>query len=191
MIIEDDYDSEIRYGAVPLPTIAELTPDRTVYLGTVSKTLGAGIRLGWMVASQSMGDRISATRRAIGDHPSVLLQPAMTSMLCDGEWDRTVRTARPLYRTRDHVVAAALARFGELRGIRAGLHTVLILDTATARDVAISCATSRVDVPILDYSTRSHTARGGIVVGYGSISDDELDYAISILVEAPEAALLS
>ena len=191
MIIEDDYDSEFRYGAALLPTVAELAPDRTVYLGTVSKTLGAGIRLGWMVAPQTMVDRISATRRAIGDHPSVPVQQAMTSMLRDGEWDRAVRTARRIYRTRDRMVAAALARFGELRGVGAGLHTVLIVDTGTARDVATACAASGVDVPTLEHSTRSHTARGGIVVGYGSVSDDELDYAISILAEALEAALLS
>ncbi|OZC65900.1 GntR family transcriptional regulator [Rhodococcus sp. 15-725-2-2b] len=191
MIIEDDYDSEFRYGAAPLPTVAELAPDRTVYLGTVSKTLGAGIRLGWMVAPRSMVDRISATRRAIGDLPSVPVQQAMTSMLRDGEWDRAVRTARRLYRTRDRMVAAALARFGELRGVGAGLHTVLVLDSDAARAVATSCATKGVDVPTLEHSTRSPTARGGIVVGYGSVTDDELDYAISILVEALEAALLS
>ncbi|WP_256988318.1 MULTISPECIES: hypothetical protein [unclassified Rhodococcus (in: high G+C Gram-positive bacteria)] len=149
------------------------------------------MRLGWMVAPRSMVDRISATRRAIGDLPSVPVQQAMTSMLRDGEWDRAVRTARRLYRTRDRMVAAALARFGELRGVGAGLHTVLVLDSDAARAVATSCATKGVDVPTLEHSTRSRTARGGIVVGYGSVSDDELDYAISILVEALEAALLS
>ncbi|OZD08613.1 GntR family transcriptional regulator [Rhodococcus sp. 06-235-1A] len=191
MIIEDDYDSEFRYGAAPLPTVAELSPDRTVYLGTVSKTLGAGIRLGWMVAPQSIVDRITSTRRETGDHPSVPLQQAMTSMLRDGEWDRAVRTARRLYRARDRVVTAALSKFGELSGVGAGLHTVLVLEAGAAQNVATVCAASGVDLPTLEHSTRSSTARGGIVVGYGSIGDDEFDYAISVLVDALEAELLN
>ena len=190
MIIEDDYDSEFRYGAAPLPTVAELAPDQTIYLGTVSKTLGAGIRLGWMVAPPSIVDRITSIRREIGDHPSIPVQQAMTSMLRDGEWDRVVRTARRLYRARDRQVAAALSEFGELRGVGAGLHTVLMLEAGTAQDVAASCAAGGVYVPTLDHSTRSPVAQGGIVVGYGSVTDDELNYAISILVESLQAVLL-
>ncbi len=191
MIIEDDYDSEFRYGAAPLPTVAELTPDRTIYLGTVSKTLGAGLRLGWMVAPRIIVDRVTATRHAIGDHPSIPIQHALTSLLRDGEWDRSVRVARRLYRTRDRAVATALSRFGELRGVGAGLHTVLMLDPATARDIATACAASGVDVPTLAHSTRSPTAEGGIVIGYGSLADDEFDYAIDVLVDALEAEPLS
>ncbi|MBY4131463.1 PLP-dependent aminotransferase family protein [Rhodococcus fascians] len=185
-IIEDDYDSEFRYGIAPLPTVTELVPDRAVYLGTVSKTLGAGVRLGWMVAPPSMVERITETRRAIGDFPSIPIQQAMTSLLRDGEWDRTVRTARRIYRARDRVVAAALARFGELRGVGAGLHTVLILDADVARDVAADCADNGVEVPTLAQSTRSPTADGGIVVGYGSMTDDRFERGMQVLVDALE-----
>ncbi|KQU53519.1 GntR family transcriptional regulator [Rhodococcus sp. Leaf278] len=185
-IIEDDYDSEFRYGIAPLPTVTELVPDNAVYLGTVSKTLGAGVRLGWMVAPPSMVERITETRRAIGDHPSIPIQYAMSSLLRDGEWDRSVRAARRIYRARDRIVAAALSRFGELRGVGAGLHTVLMLDTDVARDVAADCATNGVDVPTLEHSTRSPTTQGGVVVGYGSVSDDRFQRALGVLVDALE-----
>ncbi|MFI8568844.1 PLP-dependent aminotransferase family protein [Rhodococcus sp. NPDC078407] len=190
-IIEDDYDSEFRYGIAPLPTVTELVPDRAVYLGTVSKTLGAGIRLGWMVAPPSMVERITETRRAIGDFPSVPIQQAMASLLRDGEWDRSVRSARRIYRARDRVVAAALARFGELRGVGAGLHSVLILDHTVARAVASACAARGVDLPTLEHSTRSPTTDGGVVIGYGSVGDNEFVYAVKVLVEALETVLPS
>ncbi|WP_241256635.1 PLP-dependent aminotransferase family protein [Rhodococcus sp. KRD162] len=183
-IIEDDYDSEFRYGIAPLPTVTELVPDRAVYLGTVSKTLGAGVRLGWMVAPPALVDRITETRRAIGDHPSVPIQHAMTALLRDGEWDRSVRSARRIYRARDRVVAAALSRFGELRGVGAGLHTVLVLDPAVAREIATVCADNGVDLPTLAHSTRSPTSDGGIVVGYGALAEDQFERALQVLVDA-------
>ncbi|MGV8875624.1 MAG: PLP-dependent aminotransferase family protein [Rhodococcus sp. (in: high G+C Gram-positive bacteria)] len=190
-IIEDDYDSEFRYGIAPLTTVTELVPDRAVYLGTVSKTLGAGVRLGWMVAPPPMVERITETRRAIGDHPSVPVQLAMTSLLRDGEWDRSVRTARRIYRARDRVVAAVLSQFGELRGVGAGLHTVLVLDTEVARNVAADCAAHGVDLPTLEHSTRSPTTEGGIVVGYGSVEDDRFERALHVVVDALDKRLLS
>lgn len=190
-IIEDDYDSEFRYGIAPLTTVTELVPDRAVYLGTVSKTLGAGVRLGWMVAPPAMVERITEMRSAIGDHPSVPIQQAMTSLLRDGEWDRSVRTARRIYKARDRIVAAALSRFGELRGVGAGLHTVLVLDTDVARDVAADCAANGVDLPTLEHSTRTPTTDGGIVVGYGSAADDRFERALHVLVDALEKRLLN
>ena len=48
-ILEDDYDCDFRYEGSPLPAIAALAPDCTIYLGTFSKSLGAGLRLGYMV----------------------------------------------------------------------------------------------------------------------------------------------
>ncbi|MCX6493687.1 MAG: aminotransferase class I/II-fold pyridoxal phosphate-dependent enzyme, partial [Rhodococcus sp.] len=179
------------YGIAPLTTVTELVPDRAVYLGTVSKTLGAGVRLGWMVAPPSMVERITDTRRAIGDFPSVPVQQAMTSLLRDGEWDRSVRTARRIYRARDRVVAAALAPFGELRGVGAGLHTVLVLDADVARDIAADCADNGVDLPTFAHSTRSPTTDGGIVIGYGSVADDRFERALRVLVDALEKRSVS
>ncbi|XGU18470.1 aminotransferase class I/II-fold pyridoxal phosphate-dependent enzyme [Rhodococcus sp. 3Y1] len=104
VLFEDDYDSEFRYDVAPLPALAQLAPDRVVYLGTVAKTLGAGIRLGWLVAPLDLVDRIAVHRKRIGDFPSVPLQQALLSLLRDGEWDRAVRTARRRYRERDRAV---------------------------------------------------------------------------------------
>ena len=48
-IIEDDYDGEFRYDRRPVGALQGIAPDRVVYLGTTSKTLGAGLRVGWVV----------------------------------------------------------------------------------------------------------------------------------------------
>lgn len=184
MIIEDDYDSEFRYDVAPLPTVAELAPDRTIYLGTVAKTLGAGVRLGWLVAPPDFVEHIAEVRTDLGDYPSVPIQRAMSSLLRDGEWDKTVRAARRVYRERDRQVSIALAPYGELLGVGAGMYTTLLLDSSAARRVAEVAGASGVDVDTLARSTRGASPMAGILVGYGAVSDEELTYGLDVLVTA-------
>ncbi|MDJ0395668.1 PLP-dependent aminotransferase family protein [Rhodococcus sp. G-MC3] len=186
MIIEDDYDSEFRYDVAPLPTVAELAPDRTIYLGTVAKTLGAGVRLGWLVAPPEFVEQIARVRADIGDYPSIPIQRAMVSLLRDGEWDKTVRAARRLYRDRDRRVSTALAPFGELRGVGAGMYTTLLLDSACADRVAVAAAAAGIDVDTMAISTRTASPITGLLVGYGSVSDEELALGLNVLVDALE-----
>lgn len=181
LLFEDDYDSEFRYDVAPLPALAQLAPDRVVYLGTVAKTLGAGIRLGWLVAPEELARRIAAHRVRIGDFPSLPLQRALLSLLRDGEWDSTVRAARRRYRERDRLVHAALSRFGELRGLGAGMHTTLVLDADLAETVARCALEYGVEVPTLTESARSHKNPGGLVIGYGRVDARDLEYALEVI----------
>ncbi|MGU3434833.1 PLP-dependent aminotransferase family protein [Actinomycetes bacterium M1A6_2h] len=184
LIVEDDYDSEFRYDVAPLPTLAELAPGRVVHLGTVAKTLGAGVRFGWLSAPRDIVARILELRTATADFPSVPVQLAVSALIRDGEWDRLVRAARRRYRARDTAVAAALADFGELRGLGAGMHTTLMLEPHVAQTVAAAAAHHGVDVPLLAESTRSVTGIGGLVIGYGRVDDDELDHALRVVRDA-------
>ncbi|NMM88264.1 GntR family transcriptional regulator [Rhodococcus sp. SRB_17] len=186
LLFEDDYDSEFRYDVAPLPALAQLAPDRVVYLGTVAKTLGSGIRLGWLVAPAELVERITAHRKSIGDFPSVPLQRALLSLLRDGEWDRAVRTARRRYRERDRSVENALSRFGELRGLGAGMHTTLMLDASVAEAVASEALRRGVEVPTVGESARTHTQPGGLVIGYGRVDAADLEYALEVIGDCLE-----
>lgn len=183
VVVEDDYDSEYRYDVAPLPALAHLDPDRVVYLGTIAKTLGAGVRLGWMVLPSHLVRPVLDHRLATGDFPSTPLCSAMTSLLDDGEWDRTVRAARRRYRDRDAAVRDSLSPFGELRGLGAGMHTTLVLSPRRAEAVARGAAHRGIEVPTVALSTRSHTDVGGLVIGYGRLTDTELRTALTVLVD--------
>ncbi|MDI9915918.1 aminotransferase class I/II-fold pyridoxal phosphate-dependent enzyme [Rhodococcus sp. IEGM 1379] len=169
-----------------MPALAQLAPDRVVYLGTVAKTLGSGIRLGWLVAPAELVERITAHRESIGDFPSVPLQRALLSLLRDGEWDRAVRTARRRYRERDRSVENALSRFGELRGLGAGMHTTLMLDASVAEAVASEALRQGVEVPTVEESARTHTTPGGLVIGYGRVDAADLEYALEVIRDCLE-----
>lgn len=181
LLIEDDYDSEFRYDLAPLPPLAALAPDRVLYLGTVSKTLGAGIRLGWLAAASPLAERIADARWQVRDYPSVPLQWAMLSLIEDGGWDRAVRAARRLYAARDEQVAAALAPFGELAGVGAGLHSVLRLAPDQERRVVAAAAERGLAVGALSEYGRGRGRPHGLVIGYGRIDDAGLTRALDTL----------
>ena len=56
-VIEDDYDAEFRYDREPIGAIQGLAPDRVVYVGSASKTLAPGLRLGWLLAPGEFVER--------------------------------------------------------------------------------------------------------------------------------------
>ncbi|UYM05281.1 MocR-like pyridoxine biosynthesis transcription factor PdxR [Solicola gregarius] len=178
LVIEDDYDSEFRYDVAPLPTLADLDPRRVVYLGTVSKTIGAGVRMGWLVAEPAVVERLAQAREVLHDFPPWPIQRAILSLLRDGEWDRFVRAARRRYARRDRLVERTLAPYGRLSGVGAGIHTTLLLDGETAAAVAADAARNGVSVATVAESARGRTDVAGLVIGYGNVSDDALQLAI-------------
>jgi GntR family transcriptional regulator/MocR family aminotransferase len=185
-IIEDDYDSEFRYDVAPLPALAQLDAERVVYVGTASKTLGPGLRLGWMVASESLVDQIARLRDARHDTPPWPAQRALLSMFDEGYLTRLVRAARRQYAERSRAVEGALAGFGELSGGAAGMYATLSLTAAKAARVARRARADGVDVPLLADYCRSAT-RGGLVIGYGGVTDDEFGVALRVLVRSLRA----
>ncbi|MEU4196721.1 PLP-dependent aminotransferase family protein [Kribbella sp. NPDC026611] len=182
LLIEDDYDSEFRYDVAPLPALAQLDLDRVVHLGTLSKTISPALRLGWLVAAESMVERLASFRAESGDWPGWPMQAALLSMLRDGYLDQAVRRGRRLYADRRTQTCAALSPYGEIIGQDAGLHITLILPehlddravAATARDAGVIVA------PLSDYR-RTNPGPPGLVIGYATPSTPDLDKALAIL----------
>jgi GntR family transcriptional regulator/MocR family aminotransferase len=180
LVIEDDYDSEFRYDVAPLPAMAPLDRERVVYLGTVSKTISPGLRLGWLVTSACRVEQMSRRREARHDHPSWPAQVAVRSMLEEGHVDRLVRSARRVYSRRSELVRRRLSGFGEMVPGAAGMYLTLALSSKAAAAVTADALRQGVDVPRLRDYCRTAT-RDGLVIGFGGPSDDELDIALKVL----------
>jgi GntR family transcriptional regulator/MocR family aminotransferase len=182
-VIEDDYDSEFRYDVAPLPALAQLDADLVVYLGTASKTVGPGLRIGWIVAPQRLVDEIASQRDARHDVPPWPVQRALGSMLAEGHLTRLVASARRQYARRSGALQSALAPFGELTGGAAGMYVTLSLEAPAAERAARMARDEGVEVPLLaDYCRTAE--RAGLVIGYGGIDDDEFEAALGVLVRA-------
>lgn len=188
-VIEDDYDSEFRYDVAPLPALAQLDLDRVVHLGTLAKTLSPALRLGWLVASATVVEKLGAHRERTGDWPAWPMQAALLVMLRDGYLDHVVRRGRRLYAERRNLVCAVLSPYGEIVGQDAGLHISLLLPhELDDREITAAALAAGVSVAPLSEYRRSTTGRPGLVVGYASPSDRDLRRALDVLVTVLTAA---
>ncbi|MFE9633816.1 PLP-dependent aminotransferase family protein [Streptomyces sp. NPDC006463] len=174
LILEDDYDGEFRYDRQPVGALQGLDPDRVVYLGTASKSLAPGLRMGWMVVPPGLVDEVLAVKGMSDRTSSALDQLTLAEFITSGAYDRHVRGMRLRYRRRrDELVAAVDGRVG-VSGIAAGLHAVLDLPAGTERAVLQSAAWQ--DLALEGLSGFRHPQavlppRDALVVGYGTPSD--------------------
>ncbi|GGX38733.1 MocR-like pyridoxine biosynthesis transcription factor PdxR [Streptomyces fructofermentans] len=177
LILEDDYDGEFRYDRQPVGALQGLDPDRVVYMGTASKSLAPGLRLGWLVLPPHLAAEVTAAKGAADWACGVLDQLTLAEFITSGAYDRHVRAARLRYRRRrDQLVAALAARAPSVTatGIAAGLHAVLRLPPGTEESVVRAAVWQGLALHgLADYRRPDASAPhvDALVVGYGTPSD--------------------
>jgi GntR family transcriptional regulator/MocR family aminotransferase len=108
-IVEDDYDSEFRYQGRPLPALKSLDRgDRVLYVGTFSKVLAPGLRVGYLVVPASLVERFADAAALLQPPPAVLIQATIATFLEQGLLARHIRRMRQLYAERRAALAEAL-----------------------------------------------------------------------------------
>ena len=125
LIIEDDYDAEYRYDRAPVGSLQGIAPDRVVYVGSTSKTLAPGLRIGWMVLPAHLTKAVALSKGLADTGSSVMDQVAFTQFLASGEYDRHLRQMRRRYQVRRNALLRALARHlpdATVLGAAAGVH---------------------------------------------------------------------
>lgn len=181
LVVEDDYDSEFRYDVAPVPALASLDRARVAYLGTAAKSVAPSLRLGWLVAPPDLLDRVNARRLLTHEGAPWPVQRAFVALLRDGYVDKVVRTARRVYAQRAPRVAAALSPYAELAGPLAGMYATWLLPQADALRARDAARRAGFEVNLLSDYCRSARLTG-LVVGFGGVTDDELDRALDALV---------
>ncbi len=192
-IIEDDYDSEFRYGARPIPCLHGLDTDaRVIYVGSFSKTLFPALRLGFVILPPDLRETFLAARRAADFHPPALDQAVLADLIAEGHYDRHLRRMRAACRERlDGLKAAAERHCGgvlRFRPVRTGMHAVADLDEVDAEAVYREAAARGVEVmPLSAYYLRPSSANA-LVLGFASVHPDTMDAGMERLAAAIEAA---
>ncbi|MBK9264095.1 MAG: PLP-dependent aminotransferase family protein [Polyangiaceae bacterium] len=108
-IIEDDYDHEFHYDGRPVLPLA--SADRAgvvVYIGTLSKILAPGLRIGFVAAPAPLIDRLAAIRYFVDRQGDLAIERAAAELLEDGEVQRHARRMRRIYQDRRDALASAL-----------------------------------------------------------------------------------
>jgi GntR family transcriptional regulator/MocR family aminotransferase len=111
VVIEDDHESELNFSGQPTPALKSLdTQARVIYIGSLSKTLAHGLRLGYVVAPAELIRELRALRRLVMRHVATNNQQAAASFIGHGHQEAFVRRLNIAYRDRAQALRAALAR---------------------------------------------------------------------------------
>jgi len=185
VIVEDDYDSELRYTSQPLPALASLddpADGRVVLLGTLSKTLTPALALGFLALPDWLVEPVRAIRADLGQPVGLVPQRAVADYLDAGALRLHTQRMRQRYRRRRAQVMDALAERPGLRvqPMDGGLHAVVETDRPEAEVVAALAAAGVQVSPLSSYWSGSD-GRGGIVFGFGAVDDPDLARGLALI----------
>jgi GntR family transcriptional regulator/MocR family aminotransferase len=189
-VIEDDYDHEFHYTGKPvLPLASHDRVGLVAYVGTLSKVLAPGLRLGFIAAPPNLIEQLVAYRSFIdlqGDH---VLESAIADLLEDGLIQRHVHKMRRAYRARLEVLASALRRqlgdFLTFREPSGG--TAIWVRTRSAQVMARWTRASRDRGVLFDAGpafTWTGAAVPGARLGFANLTEEELERAVRVLAAA-------
>jgi GntR family transcriptional regulator / MocR family aminotransferase len=151
-IVEDDYDSEFRYSAPPLPSLQSLDlSGRVIYVGTFSKVLFPSLRLGYVVLPPELVDDFEEMRALTDDHGPLIDQSTLAMFLEGGAFHSHIRRCRRVYAERQGVFLDRVRHNGlplDFRNLDGGMNLTCFLDpTADDRHWSGTCQSLGLDVP--------------------------------------------
>jgi GntR family transcriptional regulator/MocR family aminotransferase len=188
-ILEDDYDSEFRYGGRPLEPLRSLDPTgRVIYIGSFSKVMLPTLRLGFALVPAPLHTAFRKAKNVTDWHTAVPVQAAAAQLIDDGLLAQHIRRMRRVYAQRHDRILAILARdfAAELTPVRSagGLHLSAFLDgREPPADSVIADRACAQGVAILPLSGRYFDTppRAGLLIGYGATSADRIDEGLARL----------
>jgi GntR family transcriptional regulator / MocR family aminotransferase len=192
LIIEDDYDSELRYHGKPIPSLQGLHPGgNIIYLGTFSKVLSPALRVSYLILPHSL---LSAYRRLFQDYfcsVSLLEQRTLAEFMEQGHWDRHLRRMRTLYKKKHDALLRTVDRhFGDravIVGQGAGLHVVLQLTGHTLSEGDLIDRARGDGVGLLPFSVthaKEEPDSSRFFLGFGGLTANEIELGIERLVKS-------
>lgn len=187
LIVEDDYDGELRYEGRPLTALQGLDHDgRVVYLGTFSKVLFPALRLSYVVLPQTMVEPFVQAKGLVDRGAPTLTQAAVADFIREGHFERHLRRLRQAYGRRWQVLVQALdthladkVRFAR---VPAGLHVMLYLAEDLSETAVVQKAA---DVGVGVYPGRPYhlqkPAPPSILLGFSGLTEADIQEGVSRL----------
>ena len=183
-IIEDDYDSEYRFGSRPIASLQGLDTDaRVIYVGTFSKVVFPALRVGYVVVPKDLIPAFSAARDAADVFSSTLYQLVLTDFVREGHFARHIRRMRMLYAERRRALVDAIqvqmGDFVEVVGEEAGMHLVVLLPPGT-NDVRVSREAARRGISATPLSTcyLKRPVKTGLILGFAGANAHQIYHGI-------------
>ena len=182
LIIEDDYDSEFRFGGRPLEPLQALdTAGCVAYVGSFSKTMLPALRLGFMVVPTALREAAHKAKYVSDWHTPILGQRALAEFIEDGSFARHIRRVGNVYRERHNILTTivddAFGDYLQLVPSSTGLHVAAYargLSVSLIDEVASHAENLGVAIRRLSSLSIDGKQRAGVVLGYGAIQTDQI-----------------
>jgi GntR family transcriptional regulator/MocR family aminotransferase len=191
-IIEDDYDSEFRFSGRPIASLLGLEPDAPViYMGTFSKTLYPGLRVGYLVLPKALTAAFQAAHAELYREGHLMTHAALATFISEGHYAAHIRRMRMLYgRRRAMLVNLIERRLGpdwlHRDASMAGLHLVLTLppDMDDLRVVDVARGKGVLTRALSRYYVNEEGRRPGLLLGYACVPENEIARKFEVLLES-------
>ncbi len=191
-IIEDDYDSEFAYGAKPLPALQSLDRfGRVIYVGSFSKTLAPGLRLGYLIVPAHLAEAFRIARLVTTLGGTRYVQATLADFVAEGHFARHVRRMTRSYAERRRALLQVLEaglptpRFRVGFG-NVGLHVAVLAADPDFDDAAVTAALRPAGIHVEPLSSMcvARTDCRGFMVGYSAAPAGDIERAALALVRA-------
>jgi GntR family transcriptional regulator / MocR family aminotransferase len=194
-IIEDDYDSEFRFEGRPISSLQGMDQHgRVLYLGTFSKVMYPGIRLGYMVIPPQLVEAFKNGLYELQRPGQVMIQAALADFIEEGHFASHIRRMRQTYAERRRLLQTALAPIANvgarLSPVDSGLHLVVEFD-AHIDDVRVSEMAAEQDLrvyPLSNYCVGAQREKG-LIIGYAYAATENIAEYGAVLAEVINIAL--
>jgi GntR family transcriptional regulator/MocR family aminotransferase len=183
-IIEDDYDSEFRFGGRPMEPLHTLDDSgRVIYVGSFSKTMLPSLRIGFVITPASLTAAVHKAKHITDWHTNMLGQAALARFIDEGDFARHVRKLGSIYKTRHELMLKIFDRdfAGCLKGIPStvGLHVTARSSNASVEEITAVVRRARDDAGVVVHRLSEFAVTGpqqaGVVLGYGAIATADIE----------------
>lgn len=187
-IIEDDYDSEFRYGGRPISSMQGMDRhERVIYAGTFSRSLAPAIRLAYLVLPPSLANQWQTLFGRQQSTVSRYEQRVMARFLDEGFYARYLRRVGKLYADRRQTLLHAIAAIdgAAVFGADGGIHFLLTLPQRSEAELIARAASAGIALHGLsEYCRKTAPLPSTLVVGYGGLPTEQIPQVVQTLRDA-------
>lgn len=196
-ILEDDYDSEFRFGGHPLSSLQGMDQnDRVLYLGTFSKVMYPGIKLGYLVVPAGLAESFKFGLYELQRPGQVVIQAALAEFIEEGHFAGHIRRLRQIYGERRRLLQEALSPItsvgASLPVAGSGLHLMVGLpsDCDDVRVAGLAAEQGLRVYPLSCYGIGENREKG-LIIGYAYAATERISHYGRILADVIRAALVT
>lgn len=196
-ILEDDYDSDFYYDHAPFPALkSQDESGRVIYMGTFSKSLGAGLRVGYLILPPNIFEAAMTAKALLNNCSTWLIQALLADFLKSGAYQHHLRRIRTIYAGRRNALVTALNEHFDgsaITGAQSGMHLIWTAPVGVPAAFDVERRARDVGVGVYSFHTGNSHLHGGVakaryarmvMLGYAALTEPEIREGIRRLAHA-------